>query len=46
MANETSEIKFIDIVRGLSLQPVKIHSSVLAEDAIKAAITDWKKKHE
>jgi nitrogen fixation NifU-like protein len=33
-----------DIVRELSLPPVKIHCSVLAEDAIKAAITDWKKK--
>jgi nitrogen fixation NifU-like protein len=31
-------------VRELSLPPVKIHCSVLAEDAIKAAIGDWKKK--
>jgi len=29
----------------LSLPPVKIHCSVLAEDAIRAAIGDWKKKH-
>ena len=34
-----------DIVRELALPPVKIHCSVLAEDAIKAAIGDWKKKH-
>jgi nitrogen fixation NifU-like protein len=33
-------------VRELSLPPVKIHCSVLAEDAIKAAIADWKKKKE
>jgi nitrogen fixation NifU-like protein len=37
-------IKNTDIVRELSLPPVKIHCSVLAEDAIKAAIGDWKKK--
>ncbi len=37
-------IKNTDIVRELSLPPVKIHCSVLAEDAIRAAITDWKKK--
>src|ERR1700721_1752490 len=33
-----------DIVRELALPPVKIYCSVLAEDAIKAALTDWKKK--
>jgi nitrogen fixation NifU-like protein len=33
-----------EIAKELSLPPVKIHCSVLAEDAIKAAITDWKKK--
>ena len=38
-------IKNTDIVRELSLPPVKIHCSVLAEDAIKAAIGDWKSKH-
>jgi nitrogen fixation NifU-like protein len=38
-------LKNTDIVRELSLPPVKIHCSVLAEDAIKAAIGDWKKKH-
>src|SRR3989442_2727776 len=40
------EIRNTDIVKELSLPPVKIHCSVLAEDAIIAAITDWKKKHE
>ena len=38
-------IKNTDIVRELALPPVKIHCSVLADDAIKAAIGDWKKKH-
>src|SRR5437773_8897063 len=42
---EAMAIKNTDIVKELSLPPVKIHCSVLAEDAIKAAITDWKKKH-
>jgi nitrogen fixation NifU-like protein len=42
---EALEIKNTDIVKELSLPPVKIHCSVLAEDAIKAAISDWKKKH-
>jgi nitrogen fixation NifU-like protein len=41
---EALAIKNTDIVRELSLPPVKIHCSVLAEDAIRAAITDWKKK--
>ena len=40
------EIKNTDIVKELSLPPVKIHCSVLAEDAIKAAVIDWKKKHD
>jgi nitrogen fixation protein NifU and related proteins len=39
-------IKNTDIVAELSLPPVKIHCSVLAEDAIKAAIADYKKKQE
>jgi nitrogen fixation NifU-like protein len=39
-------IKNTDIVNELSLPPVKIHCSVLAEDAIKAAISDYKKKQE
>jgi nitrogen fixation protein NifU and related proteins len=42
--DEALNIKNTDIVRELSLPPVKIHCSVLAEDAIKAAIGDWKKK--
>ncbi len=41
---EAQEIKNIDIAEHLSLPPVKIHCSVLAEDAIKAAIADWKRK--
>ena len=43
---EALTISNTDIVRELSLPPVKIHCSVLAEDAIKAAISDWKKKKE
>jgi nitrogen fixation NifU-like protein len=39
------KISNTDIVKELSLPPVKIHCSVLAEDAIRAAINDWKKKH-
>ena len=38
-------IKNTEIVKELSLPPVKIHCSVLAEDAIRAAIGDWKKKN-
>jgi nitrogen fixation NifU-like protein len=41
---EALAIKNTDIVRELSLPPVKIHCSVLAEDAIRAAIRDWKHK--
>jgi nitrogen fixation protein NifU and related proteins len=41
---EALSIKNSDIVSELSLPPVKIHCSVLAEDAIRAAIADWKKK--
>src|ERR1700680_3601681 len=43
---EALDISTTDILRELSLPPVKIHCSVLAEDAIKAAIEDWKKKKE
>jgi len=39
-------IKNTEIVKELALPPVKIHCSVLAEDAIRAAIGDWKKKQE
>ena len=42
--DEAATIKNSDIARELSLPPVKIHCSVLAEDAIKAAIADFKKK--
>ena len=42
--DEVMKIKNTHIVQELSLPPVKIHCSVLAEDGIKAAITDWKKK--
>jgi nitrogen fixation NifU-like protein len=42
--DEALEIKNTEIVKELSLPPVKIHCSVLAEDAIRAAIGDWKKK--
>ena len=40
-----AEIKNTQIVEELSLPPVKIHCSVLAEDAIKAAIDDWRAKN-
>jgi len=42
--DQALEIKNTDIVNELSLPPVKIHCSVLAEDAIKAAINDYKTK--
>jgi len=44
--DEALTIKNTEIVKELSLPPVKIHCSVLAEDAIRAAIGDWKKKQE
>jgi nitrogen fixation protein NifU and related proteins len=44
--DEAMAIKNSSIVQELNLPPVKIHCSVLAEDAIKAAIKDWKSKHE
>ena len=44
--DEALAIKNTEIVRELALPPVKIHCSVLAEDAIKAAIGDYKKKQE
>jgi nitrogen fixation NifU-like protein len=43
--DEAMAIKNTEIVEELALPPVKIHCSVLAEDAIKAAIQDLKKKH-
>lgn len=42
--DQASEVKNMDIVEELALPPVKIHCSVLAEDAIKSAIADYKKK--
>ena len=42
---EAGSIKNTDIAQELSLPPVKIHCSVLAEDAIKAAIADYRNKH-
>ena len=44
--DQAAEIKNTQIVEELNLPPVKIHCSVLAEDAIKAAIEDYKKKHQ
>ena len=43
--DEASTIKNTHIAEELSLPPVKIHCSILAEDAIKAAVEDYKKKH-
>ena len=43
---EAGSIKNTDISKELALPPVKIHCSVLAEDAIKAAIADYRSKHE
>lgn len=43
--NEALDIKNTEIVETLALPPVKIHCSVLAEDAIKAAIKDYKDKN-
>lgn len=44
--DEALEIKNTDIVEELSLPPVKIHCSVLAEDAIKAALADYRDKQD
>ena len=43
--DEAETIKNTDIAKHLALPPVKIHCSVLAEDAIKAALSDYKDKH-
>jgi len=43
--DEAASIKNTQIAAELSLPPVKIHCSILAEDAIKAAVEDYKKKH-
>ena len=43
--DQATQIKNTHIAQELSLPPVKIHCSILAEDAIKAAIADYRKKH-
>ena len=43
--DEALEIKNTEIVEELALPPVKIHCSILAEDAIKAAVADYRKKY-
>jgi nitrogen fixation NifU-like protein len=43
--DEAGKIKNTQIAEELALPPVKIHCSILAEDAIKAAIEDYRKKH-
>ena len=42
---EAASIKNSEIAEELALPPVKIHCSILAEDAIKAAVDDYRKKH-
>ncbi|PWI35293.1 Fe-S cluster assembly scaffold IscU [Vibrio albus] len=44
--DEAAAIKNAEIAEELELPPVKIHCSILAEDAIKAAVSDYKKKHD
>ncbi|WP_411023092.1 iron-sulfur cluster assembly scaffold protein, partial [Salmonella sp. s51228] len=44
--NEAGNIKNSDIAKELNLPPVKLHCSMLAEDAIKAALKDYRKKQE
>jgi nitrogen fixation NifU-like protein len=44
--DQASSIKNSDIAEELALPPVKIHCSILAEDAIKAAVADYRKKHD
>ena len=44
--NEADSIKNSDIAEELALPPVKIHCSILAEDAIKAALADYRSKHD
>ena len=43
--SQALEIKNTEIAEELALPPVKIHCSILAEDAIKAAVTDYRNKH-
>ena len=44
--DEAEKIKNSEIAAELALPPVKIHCSILAEDAIKAAVEDYRKKHD
>ena len=44
--DQATEIKNTDIAEELALPPVKIHCSILAEDAIKAAVADYKKRQQ
>lgn len=44
--DEAAAIKNSEIAEELELPPVKVHCSILAEDAIKAAVSDYKKKHQ
>jgi nitrogen fixation NifU-like protein len=44
--DEAAAIKNSEIAEELELPPVKVHCSILAEDAIKAAVADYKKKHD
>ena len=44
--DQAATIKNTEIAEHLALPPVKIHCSILAEDAIQAAITDYRKKHQ
>ncbi|MDD1792729.1 Fe-S cluster assembly scaffold IscU [Enterovibrio makurazakiensis] len=44
--DEAAAIRNAEIAEELELPPVKVHCSILAEDAIKAAVSDYKKKHE
>jgi nitrogen fixation NifU-like protein len=44
--DQAGQIKNSEIAEELALPPVKIHCSILAEDAIKAAVEDYKKKHQ
>jgi len=43
--DQATEIKNSDLAEELALPPVKIHCSILAEDAIKAAVADYRAKH-
>ena len=44
--DQAGKIKNSEIAEELALPPVKIHCSILAEDAIKAAVEDYRKKHD